>query len=33
MLGETGIDEQIVEVRNDERNEGDDIAVAISARR
>lgn len=32
VLGETGIDDWIVEVRSDERSEGDDTAVAISAR-
>ncbi|PLS31707.1 hypothetical protein Uis1B_0414 [Bifidobacterium margollesii] len=32
VLGETGIDSRIVEVRDDGRNEGDDTAVAISAR-
>ncbi|KAA8820717.1 hypothetical protein CSQ85_02335 [Bifidobacterium rousetti] len=32
VLGETGIDDRIVEVRDDGRNEGGDAAVAISAR-
>lgn len=32
VLGEIGVNGQIVEVQGDERNEGDDAAVAISAR-
>lgn len=32
VLGEIGANDQIVEVRDDGRDEGDDVAVAISAR-
>lgn len=32
VLGDTGMNDQIVEVRGDGRNDGDDAAVAISAR-